>query len=37
MMIEHIAKDKQVNKDLDEGNTCIIFDMGCEYVPRRNL
>ena len=33
MMIEHIAKDKQVNKDLDEGNTCIIFDMGCEYVP----
>ena len=26
MMIEHIAKDKQVNKDLDEGNTCIIFD-----------
>ena len=33
MMVEHIAKNKQVNKDLDEGNTCIIFDMGCEYVP----
>ena len=33
MMVEHIAKDKEIIKDLDEGNTCIIFDMGCEYVP----
>ncbi len=33
MIVEHIAKDKKIIKDLDEGNTCIIFDMGCEYVP----
>ena len=33
MMVEHISKDKQINKDLDNGNTCIVFDMGCEHVP----
>ena len=33
MMVDHIAKDKQIKKDLNEGNTCIVFDMGCEHVP----
>ena len=33
MMIDYIVKDKKVNEDLDTGKTCIIFDMGCEYVP----
>ena len=33
MMVDYIAKDKQIKKDLNEGNTCIVFDMGCEHVP----
>ena len=33
MMVEHISKNKEIIKDLDEGNTCIVFDMGCEHVP----
>jgi len=32
LIIKDVTESKRINDDLDNGNTCIIFDMGVEYV-----
>jgi len=32
-LIDKTIKDKTINKELEEGKACIIFDMGAELIP----
>jgi hypothetical protein len=33
IMIKNMIESEDINNDLEQGNTCIIFDMGVELVP----
>ncbi len=32
-LIDEVLNDKSITKDLEQGNTCIVFDMGAELIP----
>ena len=33
LMVNDMIASEDINSDLEQGNTCIIFDMGVEFVP----